>query len=59
MVQFVQAHAQELGLDHVIWRQAMHERDGSSWTMEDRGDANQNHFNHVHIASIGGGYSGY
>lgn len=59
VVQFVQAHAQELGLDHAIWRQAMHNADGSSSAMQDRGDPNQNHFNHVHIASIGGGYSGY
>ncbi|BBY46878.1 hypothetical protein MARA_03080 (plasmid) [Mycolicibacterium arabiense] len=59
VVQFVQAHAQDLGLDHAIWRQAQHNSDGSSSGMPDRGDANQNHFNHVHIASIGGGYSGY
>ena len=59
VVQFVQAHAQELGLDHAIWRQSQHNADGSSSGMSDRGDPNQNHFNHVHIASIGGGYSGY
>ena len=59
VVQFVQAHAQELGLDRTIWRQAMHNADGSSSKMEDRGGPNQNHFNHVHIASIGGGCSGY
>ena len=59
VVQFVQAHAQDLGLDHAIWRQTMHNADGSSSKMEDRGDPNQNHFNHVHIASIGGGFNGY
>ncbi len=59
VVAFVQANAQELGLDHAIWRQTMHNADGSSSGMEDRGDPNQNHFNHVHIASIGGGYNGY
>ncbi len=59
VVQFVQANAQELGLDHAIWRQSQHNADGSSSGMSDRGDPNQNHFNHVHIASIGGGYSGY
>ncbi|WP_082691787.1 hypothetical protein [Mycobacterium sp. IS-1556] len=59
VVAFVQAHAQELGLDHAIWRQTQHNADGSSSGMSDRGSANANHFNHVHIASIGGGYSGY
>jgi hypothetical protein len=59
VVQFVQAHAQELGLDHAIWRQTQHNADGSSSGMSDRGSANANHFNHVHIASIGGGYNGY
>ena len=59
VVQFVQAHAQDLGLDHAIWRQTQHNADGSSSGMSDRGSANANHFNHVHIASIGGGYSGY
>ena len=59
VVQFVQAHAQELGLDHAIWRQAMHNADGSSSGMSDRGSATQNHFDHVHIASIGGGFNGY
>jgi hypothetical protein len=59
VVQFVQAHAQELGFAHALWRQAQHNPDGSSSPMEDRGDANANHFTHVHVASIGGGYDGY
>ena len=59
VVQFVEAHAQELGLDHALWRQTQHNADGRSSKMGDRGDPNQNHFTHVHIASIGGGYSGY
>ncbi|CAA0127284.1 Uncharacterised protein [Mycolicibacterium vanbaalenii] len=59
VVAFVQANAQDLGLDHALWRQTQHNADGSSSGMSDRGSANANHFNHVHIASIGGGYSGY
>jgi len=59
VVAFVQAHAQELGLDHVIWRQTQHNADGSSSSMDDRGSARANHFDHVHIASIGGGFNGY
>jgi hypothetical protein len=59
VVAFVQAHAQELGLAHAIWRQAQHNPDGSSSSMSDRGSPTANHFNHVHIASIGGGFNGY
>ena len=59
VVAFVQAHAQELGLDHAIWRQAQHNADGSSSSMSDRGSPTENHFDHVHIASIGGGFNGY
>ena len=59
VVAFVQSHAHELGLDHAIWRQTQHNADGSSSGMSDRGSANANHFNHVHIASLGGGYGGY
>ena len=60
IVAFVQAHAGELGLDHAIWRQAQHNPDGSTVPMSVRpGGATQNHFDHVHIASIGGGFAGH
>jgi hypothetical protein len=59
VVAFVQAHAQQLGVDHAIWRQAQHNPDGAAIPMSDRGGAVANHFNHVHIASIGGGFDGY
>lgn len=34
---------------HVIWRQTIYTQGGGSHGMEDRGDATQNHFDHVHI----------
>ena len=59
VVAFVQAHAKDLGLDHAIWRQTMHNADGGSSSMGGRGSPTANHFDHVHIASIGGGFNGY
>nr|MCH9731740.1 hypothetical protein [Actinomycetes bacterium] len=56
---FVQTHANDLGLDHAIWRQAIYNADGTSSGMGDRRSATQNHFDHLHITSIGGGYNGY
>ena len=58
VVAFVQAHAKDLGLDHAIWRQTMHNADGGSSSMQGRGSPTANHFDHVHIASIGGGFNG-
>jgi hypothetical protein len=58
-VAFVTAHGHELGLAHMLWRQAQHNPDGSTVPMADRGSPTENHFNHVHIASIGGGFDGY
>jgi murein DD-endopeptidase MepM/ murein hydrolase activator NlpD len=36
------------GLSYIIWEQR--ENSGNGWTvMPDRGDANQNHYNHIHL----------
>ncbi|MEN4464823.1 hypothetical protein VXE65_22665 [Mycolicibacterium conceptionense] len=59
IVSFLQSHAQELGFDHALWRQAQHNPDGTSSGMPDRGGATANHFDHVHVASIGGGFDGH
>lgn len=53
---FVLRNAKALGIDHAIWRQRMWYPDGSSEGMEDRGGLTNNHFDHVHIATKGGGY---
>lgn len=44
------------GVDYVIWQQALHYPDGRVEPMADRGDDNQNHRNHVHVHTTGGGY---
>jgi hypothetical protein len=45
---------------HVIWRQAIYTQGGGARPMENRGDDNQNHYNHLHILMkrLGGGIPG-
>jgi hypothetical protein len=46
-----------LGISYVIWKQRVNYGDG--WErMEDRGDATENHFDHVHISFEPGAGSG-
>jgi hypothetical protein len=50
------ANAERWGVLHVIWRQGFYPGIGKpSWTA-DYGNETANHFDHVHIATIGGGY---
>ncbi|MBZ5735845.1 mucin-2 protein [Nocardioides sp. TRM66260-LWL] len=53
IAEFLRANAARLGLFDVIWRQRIWtpERAGEGWrTMEDRGSATANHFDHVHVS---------
>jgi hypothetical protein len=53
---FALANAKRWGVLHVIWRQAIYPGIGApSWTA-DYGNETANHFDHVHIATDGGGY---
>ena len=50
------ANAERWGILHVIWRQGFYPGIGApSWTA-DYGNETANHFDHVHIATAGGGY---
>ena len=50
------ANAKHWGVIHVIWRQGFYPGIGApSWTA-DYGNETANHFDHVHIATDGGGY---
>jgi hypothetical protein len=50
------ANAKTWGVLHVIWRQAIYPGIGApSWTA-DYGSETANHYDHVHIATDGGGY---
>ena len=49
---YLQAHAGELGVSELLWRQRIWttERAGDGWRwMEDRGSATANHYDHVHV----------
>lgn len=53
---YVLANAKRWGVLHVIWRQGFYPGIGApSWTA-DYGNPTSNHFDHVHIATDGGGY---
>ncbi|MBU8819279.1 hypothetical protein KL864_25630 [Mycolicibacterium goodii] len=56
VVDFLLQNKEKLHVDHVIWRQHIYGADGSVRKMEDRGSLTQNHFDHVHAVSEGGGY---
>jgi hypothetical protein len=50
------ANARRWGVDHVIWRQKIYPGIGKpSWTAN-LGNETANHYDHVHIATDGGGY---
>jgi hypothetical protein len=50
------ANAKRWGIDHVIWRQKIYPGLGKpSWTAN-LGNETANHYDHVHIATNGGGY---
>ncbi len=56
IVAFALANADRFALNHVIWRQVFYPPHGRPHRMADRGSDNANHYNHVHIATNGGGY---
>lgn len=56
ILQFLLKNAKTLGVDHAIWRQHIYYPSGTAEPMEDRGGLTANHFDHVHVATIGGGY---
>ena len=50
IAQYHIAHWDELGVDYVIWQQRMLSSPNGSWkSMEDRGSATANHYDHVHV----------
>jgi hypothetical protein len=52
---FLLTRADELGIDHVLWRQHVYRADGASEPMEPRGGDLANHVTHVHVTTKGGG----
>ncbi|MBX5486344.1 hypothetical protein [Mycolicibacterium hassiacum] len=56
VLHYVMANAERFGVHHVIWRQTIYKPDGSARRMADRGSDTANHYDHVHVATKGGGY---
>ncbi|WP_371412920.1 hypothetical protein [Mycolicibacterium sp. GF69] len=55
---YVLQNAERFDLNHVIWRQTIYRPNGSKRMMADRGGDTANHYDHVHIATDGGGFPG-
>lgn len=56
VAQFALQNAAAFGVQYVLWQQKQWNPDGTSSTMSDRGSPTQNHMDHVHIRTEGGGY---
>lgn len=53
---FALANAAAYGVQYCLWQQRQWNPDGTSSPMSDRGSPTQNHMDHVHIRTAGGGY---
>ena len=56
IVAFVLENADRFGLDHAIWRGTFYVRNGAQGLARSRGSGHADHYDHVHIATNGGGY---
>ena len=56
IVGFVLENAERFGIHHALWRQTSHGPGRAPRPMSNRGGDTANHFDHVHIATTGGGY---
>ena len=50
------ANSKQWGVIHAIWRQVIYPGVGAPSWMADYGNETANHYDHVHIATVGGGY---
>jgi hypothetical protein len=56
VVAFVLDNADRFGLHHALWRQTSYGPGRAPRKMSGRGSDTANHYDHVHIATAGGGY---
>lgn len=52
---YINGNKDHFNIEYMIWRQTYIPAQGEPNTMEDRGDPTQNHFDHVHVTTDGGG----
>lgn len=55
---WVHDNKKKYNVDYTIWRQQYHPVNGPGNTMEDRGGDTANHFDHVHVTTNNGAWSG-
>lgn len=53
---YVMANKDLFQVEYIIWRQQYRPAAGDGNTMDDRGSDTQNHFDHVHITTVGHGF---
>lgn len=46
---YLHTHREHFNIEYLIWRQNLTPTEGEPYKMEDRGNDNENHYNHVHI----------
>lgn len=56
VVAFVLDNAERFGVHHALWRQTSYGPNRPARPMSNRGSDTANHFDHVHIATNGGGF---
>lgn len=56
VAQYFLQNAGAFGVQYVLWQQTQWNPDGSSSKMPDRGGITANHFDHVHVRTLGGGF---
>ncbi|MGV0340718.1 M23 family metallopeptidase [Corynebacterium mastitidis] len=55
---YLYANREDFHIEYMIWRQEYIPSQGAGSVMEDRGSPTQNHFDHVHVTTVGGGMPG-
>jgi Transglycosylase-like domain len=56
MKDYFLTNAANFGVEYALWQQRQWNPDGTSSPMEDRGSPTQNHMDHVHVRTQGGGF---
>ncbi|MBP1054198.1 M23 family metallopeptidase [Rhodococcus qingshengii] len=56
IAEYVMANKDAFHVEYIIWRQVYIPADGPSNQMDDRGSPTQNHYDHVHVTTVGGGH---
>ncbi|MET3945318.1 peptidoglycan DD-metalloendopeptidase family protein [Corynebacterium mucifaciens] len=52
---YLYANRDAFNIDYMIWRQQFIPSEGESYQMDDRGSPTENHYDHVHVTTAGGG----